>query len=150
MKRVSSAMIPIAFMGAMMAAMLGCAGCSTTAGLEAGGKKSWNQEGAPELSKNVVINNSSLASDLEIVDMKNSMAGNMMKAQVSLRSRDRDTVSIQYRFDWFDAQGMEINANTGAWKPLIIYGRESRTIQGVAPDPRAHEFKLKIREPEND
>jgi len=74
----------------------------------------------------------------------------MMKAQVSLRSRDRDTVSIQYRFDWFDAQGMEINANTGAWKPLIIYGRESRTIQGVAPDPRAHEFKLKIREPEND
>lgn len=140
-----------------MALLIGCmltalcsGGCSTTAGIETGGKKSWNQEGAPELNKNVVINNRSLAGDIEIVDLKSAMAGNLMKAQVSLRSKDRDTVPIQYKFDWYDTQGMEIGANTGAWKPFLVNGRETKTIQGVAPDPRAHEFKLKIREPDND
>jgi uncharacterized protein YcfL len=43
---------------------------------------------------------------------------------------------------------MEINSGAGSWKPLIITGRESKTIQSVAPDPRAKEFKLKIRETE--
>lgn len=81
--------------------------------------------------------------------MKSTLAGDLMKVQVAIRSKDRDTVQIQYKFDWFDAAGMEIGANQGAWKPFLIYGREARTIQGVAPDPRAREFKLKVREPDN-
>ena len=131
-----------------MAASLCLNGCSTTAGTEATGKTTWNQEGAPELSKNIIFNNNSLAGNIEIVDMKSFMAGNMMMAQVSIHSRNRDTVPIQYKFAWFDVQGMEIGANTGAWKPYLVYGKETRTIQGVAPDPRAREFKLKIREPD--
>jgi uncharacterized protein YcfL len=71
-----------------------------------------------------------------------------MRAQVSLRSKDRDTVKAQYRFEWFDLEGMEINANS-AWKPLMLYGRETATVKGVAPDTRAKTFKLKIREPDN-
>ena len=133
-----------------MVAAFCAGGCSTTAGIEATGKKTWNQEGAPELSKNVVFNNRSLAGDIEIADLKSARVGDLMKAQASLRSKSRDTIPIQYKFDWYDAQGMEIAANTGAWKPLLVYGRETRTIQGVAPDPRAHEFKLKIRESDKD
>jgi uncharacterized protein YcfL len=133
----------------MVIAALFTGGCSSTAGVEATGKKTWNQEGAPELSKRIVINNRSLASDIEIIDMKSTLAGDLMKVQVAMRSRDRDIVQIQYKFDWFDAEGMEIGANQGAWKPFLIYGRETRTIQGVAPDPRAREFKLKVREPDN-
>ena len=122
------------------------AGCSTTAGIEAAGKTGWNQDGERILNKNVVINNSSLAGDIEVVDMKSALAGDMMKAQVSLRSRDRDTINIQYAFDWFDSQGMAVGGSTTVWKPFIVYGRETKTIQGVAPDPRGREFKLKIRE----
>lgn len=142
--------VSIILLVAGMLAALSAGGCSTTSGIEATGKKAWNQEGAPELSKNIVINNSSLAGDVEVVDVKSAMAGNLMKAQVTLRSKDRDTIPIQYKFDWYDAQGMEIVANTGAWKPFLVYGRETKTIQGVAPDPRAHEFKLKIREKDDE
>jgi len=139
----------VAIVAAVLLGAALAAGCSTTAGIEAAGKKSWNQDGAPELSKQVVINNSSLAGDVEIVDLKNSDAGNLMKAQVSLRSKSRDTVQVQYKFDWFDSQGMELASNA-AWKPLLIYGKETQTVQAVAPDPRAHEFRLKLREPEQD
>lgn len=120
-------------------------GCSTTAGVEADGKTVWNDEGARELSKKVVFESGSLAGDLKVVDMQSVQAGNMMRAQATLKSKDRDTLSFQYRFDWYDANGMEVNSGGGAWKPLIITGRETKTVQGVAPDPRAKEFKLKIR-----
>ncbi len=120
-------------------------GCSTTAGVEASGKTVWNEEGARELSKKVVFESSSLSGDLQVIDMQSALAGNMMRAQATLKSKDRDTLSFQYRFDWYDANGIEINSGAGSWKPLILTGRETKTVQSVAPDPRSKEFKLKIR-----
>lgn len=133
---------------AVLIAALGLAGCSTTAGVETTGKMAWDEQGARTLEKNVLFSNSGLKGDIQIVDVKSAMAGDIMRAQATLRSKDRDTLPFQYRFDWYDAGGIEINSGAGSWKPLILYGRESKTIQAVAPDPRAKEFKLKIREPD--
>ncbi len=127
---------------------LSLVGCSTTAGVETTGKMSWDDQGARTLEKKVVFNNSSLSGDIQIVDVKSAMAGDIMRAQATLRSKDKDTLPFQYRFDWFDANGIEINSGGGAWKPLLLTGRESKTVQSVAPDPRAKEFLLKIREVE--
>jgi len=129
-------------------ASLGLFGCSTTAGVETTGRMTWDEQGARSLEKNVVFNNSGLKGDIQIVDVKSAMAGDIMRAQATLRSKDRDTLPFQYRFDWYDASGLEINSGAGSWKPLVLYGRESKTIQAVAPDPRAKEFKLKIRDPD--
>jgi uncharacterized protein YcfL len=133
---------------AVLMVSFGLTGCSTTAGVEASGKTGWDDQGARILEKKVVFNNSGLKGDIEIVDVKSAMAGDIMRAQATLRSRDKDTLPFQYRFDWYDANGFEINSGGGAWKPLILNGREAKTIQGVAPDPRAKEFLLKIREPD--
>jgi len=133
---------------AAIIASLGLMGCSTTSGVETTGKTTWDEQGARSLEKNVLFNNSGLKGDIQIVDVKSAMAGDVMRAQVTLRSKDRDTLPFQYRFEWYDGGGLEINSGAGSWKPLILYGRESKTIQGVAPDPRAKEFKLKIREPD--
>lgn len=129
-------------------ASLGLTGCSTTAGVETTGRMSWDEQGARTLEKKVVFDNSGLKGDIQIVDVKSAMAGDIMRAQATLRSRDKDTLQFQYRFDWYDTGGFEINSGAGSWKPLILNGREAKTIQGVAPDPRAKEFKLKIREPD--
>jgi uncharacterized protein YcfL len=131
---------------AALIASLGMAGCSTTAGVETTGKMTWDEQGARSLEKKVVFNNSGLRGDIQIVEVKSVMAGDIMRAQATLRSKDKDTLPVQYLFEWYDAGGIEINSGSGSWKPLILYGREARTIQGVAPDSRAKEFKLKIRE----
>jgi uncharacterized protein YcfL len=133
---------------AALIATLGLVGCSTTAGVETTGKMSWDEQGARTLDKNIVFNSSGIKGDIQIVDVKSAMAGDIMRAQATLRSKDKDTLPFQYRFDWYDASGIEINSGSGSWKPLILNGRESKTIQAVAPDPRAKEFKLKIREPD--
>lgn len=118
-------------------------GCATTSGIEASGKV-LAESNPSGLHTSVVINNSGLASDLEIAGMKSESVGTMLVVQVSLRSKSRDTVPIQYKFNWFDTRGFEINANQ-VWKPLIVYGKETVTIRGVAPDQQAKEFKLNIR-----
>lgn len=131
---------------AAVSASLCLGGCSSTAGVETSGRASWDEQGARSLEKNVVFNG--LKGDIQIVDVRSSMAGDIMRAQATMRSKDKDTLPLQYRFDWYDAGGVEINAGAGSWKPLILYGRETKVVQGVAPDPRAKEFKLKIREPD--
>ena len=118
-------------------------GCATTSGMEVSGKVlvDTNPSG---LYQSIVINNSGLAGDIEITDMKSDTIGAMLLIQASIHSKRSDTLLIQYKFDWFDTKGFEIRTNQ-AWKPLIINGKDTVTIQGVAPDPLAREFKLKIR-----
>lgn len=147
MKKLKNLVLCGVSVAAVMAS-LSLVGCSTTAGVEATGKTAWDEQGARGLEKKIVFNNSGLKGDIQIVDVKSAMAGDIMRAQATLRSKDKDTLPFQYRFEWFDAGGLEINSGAGSWKPLILNGRESKTIQGVAPDPRAKEFLLKIREPD--
>lgn len=133
---------PAAAVFAAMLAVAGLTGCRATSGIEASGKV--DEAG---FEKKIVINNRGLSKEIEITDIKSTFVGDIMKVQVSLHSKDRDTVPVQYRFDWFDAQGFDLNANQ-AWKPFLLYGKEVKVIQGVAPDQRAKEFKLKLRDPD--
>jgi uncharacterized protein YcfL len=147
-QKLSRNVIAAGMAAVAIAVSLGLVGCSTTAGVEATGKTTWDEQGARSLEKNVVFNNSGLKGDIQIVDIKSAMAGDVMRTQATLRSKDKDTLPFQYRFEWYDGSGLEINSGAGSWKPLILYGREAKTIQAVAPDSRAREFKLKIREPD--
>lgn len=120
--------------------------CSATSGAEGRAKVGWTDEGAPILNTKVVFNSSSLSREVAIVDMTSSKAGDMMLAQVTMRSKSGDTVNLQYKFEWYDLNGLALNAASATWKPLLIYGKESKTIQGLAPDPRGREYKLLLRD----
>ena len=103
-------------------------------------------DGSVTMSKYVVVNNTKLAKGIQIVDLKTGFAANgMMKANVTLVSKARKTLTFQYRFAWFDENGMELDPEAGSWKPMTLYGNESRTIQGVAPNSAAKEYRVKLR-----
>lgn len=131
---------------AALVALLALAGCSTTAGVEVTGKAAWDEQGARTFEKNVVFNSAKVKWNLQIVNIDSVKVGEFMRVQATVRSKNGDTVPFQYRFEWYDAAGFEINSGSGSWKPLILYGSETKNIQDVAPDPKAREFKLKIRE----
>jgi uncharacterized protein YcfL len=132
--------------GVLLTILVTLSGCSTTAGVEARGKTGWDDEGKRVLEKRVTYESGSLEGDLQIVDLKSAMVNDIMRAQATLRSRDRDTLPFEYRFEWFDANGFEVGTKE-AWKPLLLSGKETKNIQSTAPDPRAREFVLKLREP---
>lgn len=121
-------------------------GCSSTAGIEGSMSAATGQDGQTTYSKYVIIDNDSLARDIQIVDMKSDFVGNLLRAHVSLVNKDNDTLNFQFKFSWFEESGREIDPDTDAWTPVILYGKESKSLQGVAPNPNAKEFKIKIRE----
>ena len=122
-------------------------GCRTnTSGVEGNAAAVTTPEGDMQMSKFVVINNPKLARGLQVVDLKSVFIGDMLKGQVTLVSKYSATLKFQYKFSWFNKDGVEINPDSGPWTPLIMYGNESKTLQSVAPNSGAREFKIKIRQ----
>jgi uncharacterized protein YcfL len=119
-------------------------GC-TTSGIEGKAKAVATPSGDTQLSKYVIVNNPKLARGIQIVDLQHSYAGDLLKAQVTMVSKYSKTLNIQYKFAWFNDQGIEINPDGSPWTPLLIYGNETKSVQGVAPNPSAKEFKIQIR-----
>jgi uncharacterized protein YcfL len=132
----------------LIVGMVVISGCSPTSGAEGRAKVGWTDDGAPMLNTKVVYNSSTLSRKVAIDEMTSSKVGDMLLAQVTLRSKAGETLSFQYKFEWFDLNGLALNAASATWKPLIIYGKESKTIQGLAPDPRGRDYKLLLRDAE--
>lgn len=134
------------FTALLLVATVVMSGCSSTSGAAGRAKVGWTDEGAPVLNTKVVYNSSTLSRKVAIDEMTSSKAGDMLLAQVTLHSKAGDTINLQYKFEWFDLNGLALNASSATWKPLLIYGKESKTIQGLAPDPRGREYKLLLRD----
>jgi uncharacterized protein YcfL len=137
--------LPALLAGAALLALV-MAGCAAnTSGIEGSASATWGPEGDMQMSKFVVINNERVAGNIQIVDLKSGFVGDLMRANVTLVSKTSSTQNLEYKFVWFDLNGMEITPDGSAWKPLILYGNETKTIQAVAPNPSAKEFKVKIK-----
>lgn len=129
-----------------------CSGCcSTTIATGPAGNNTLHQEPVLDQTRNVVIDRRHMIGDVEIIDINRARVRDVLSVKIALRispkSKDPDMVPLLYNFEWFDAQGTEIPANSVQWAPLMIFGRETQIIKGVAPDPRARDFKLKIQGP---
>ena len=92
------------------------------------------------------VDDAKIAKFFVVSDIKTGQTKNgLMKVNVKLTSRHNKTVVAQSKLAWFDADGMEIDPDTDAWRPLTLNGKETRTISGVAPNAGAVAFKLRIR-----
>lgn len=95
------------------------------------------------------VDNAKVVGKLVVSGMVTGQTKNgLMKASLKLTSRLNKTFVAQSKFAWFDADGMEIDPDTDPWRPLALNGKETRTIQGVAPNATAVSFKLRVREGE--
>lgn len=93
----------------------------------------------------IIIDNPFLASKLKISDLEATFSGNLLVAHVAVKSTHNSALQVQYKFRWYDAQGLEIGPDASPWQPLMIYGGESKGLQSVAPNPSVKEFKIEIR-----
>lgn len=132
-------------LAALMAAL--AAGCASpkTSGFTVGAEAD-----ADGIMQQVLqTDNAKLARNLKVGDLTTGQTKNgLMKASLTLTSRLNKTCVAQSKFAWFDADGAEIDPDSDAWRPLVLNGKETRTIQGVAPNSSAVSFKLRVREGE--
>ena len=120
------------------------AGCASpnTSGITVGAET----DADGNLQQLLQVDNAKLARQLQVDDLVVGQTKNgLMKAGVKLTSRQNKSIVAQSKFAWFDADGNEIDPDTDPWRPLVLHGKETRTIQGVAPTAAAVSFKLRVR-----
>ncbi|HBM16516.1 MAG TPA: hypothetical protein DD381_09285 [Lentisphaeria bacterium] len=84
--------------------------------------------------------------DIKVLDTKSKFVNGLLKVNMQLENGISNPYTLEYKFSWFDSDGMEVDEGSTAWMPIYLNGRETRTIQGLAPNPSAKSFKIKIRE----
>jgi uncharacterized protein YcfL len=95
-----------------------------------------------------VISDESLSAKAQLQQLISAhTADGFMKVQAQIYNGTNKRMRINYRFEWFDAQGMLIDTPMSTWKQLSLAGKETSMIQAIAPTKDTADFKIKLLEP---
>lgn len=122
--------------------LFACATSSSDIGI---GELVLTPEGDYSMVSNVVLNNPELSGHIQIVDINARMKTDIMEAMVSVINKYDSDYNFEYRYQWFDKDGFEIRSVKEHWRPVLISGKETKVLPGVAPSPEARKFKINIR-----
>lgn len=127
------------------AGLLFVSGCASTT---VNSVENAQKEGQRQMvSDSRVITDGSLNKKVSVVGVNQTMTpGGLLKVQVELLNRTRSYQAFNYRFEWFDASGMQMNNVASALIPSTIEGKESKFISAVAPTATCKDFRLKLIE----
>ena len=124
---------------AMLAFVTGCASVST-GGFEV--SLTENDGGAFKLR----IDDKRLARDI-IVERTKVVRGtsDYLSAQIIVRNTNKMDLPVQYKFMFFDANGMAIRPDDRGWEQKILHGGEVVPLSAVAPTKSVFSFIVRIR-----
>ncbi len=93
-----------------------------------------------------IIGDESLGRIFQVTGINQStVSGNLLKVQATVENIDTKIRTLNYKIEWIDDSGMSIESVNEAWKSIQLQGRESQTIQSVAINPKAVDFRIKLR-----
>ena len=126
------------------AALLAVAGCRTSMNTVENAQKEGQRQ---MISDSRVVTDPSLAKKVSFVGINQAMTpGGLLKVQIELLNRKGSLQRFSYRFEWFDANGMQITEVASPTVPDQIEGGESKFISAVAPNPACKDFRVKFIE----
>ncbi len=94
-----------------------------------------------------IITDGTLNRRVSLVGVNTATGTNgIMSVQVEVENRTSNIQTFFYKFEWFDASGMQVGSAGGGWTERQILGRESIMIQAAAPHQLCRDFRLKLME----
>ena len=69
----------------------------------------------------------------------------MPRVGVEVQNQRMTAFRFNYRFDWFDAQGLPVTSPASTMVSQMIEGGQAMTLTSVAPHPNAKDFRLSIQ-----
>jgi uncharacterized protein YcfL len=94
----------------------------------------------------MIEENARLAHRVNVLDTRYDEVNGLKRVHITLASERNKRLRLDYRICWFDANGMEIDPQSKTYRPLILEGRDTVTVSGVANSPLAVSSKLRVRE----
>ena len=119
------------------------AGCTTATNTY---ERSAPQAHIADVPFSKIIGDESLGRIFQVTGINQStVSGNLLKVQATVENIDTKIRTLNYKIEWIDDSGMSIESTNEAWKSIQLQGRESQTIQSVAINPKAVDFRIKLR-----
>src|SRR5436189_6472507 len=78
---------------------------------------------------------------IQPTEMRCTKAGDLLKIDANLNNDSKSVKRIAYKFRWIDREGMRAWEEEN-WKPIMLYENSTMTVNGVAPTPKAVDFRL--------
>ena len=128
-------------MKALLLSVLICCGltaCARTDGIALDG----HEGGEAQLQ----VANSGMASRLNLALAQQQRSDGRLQVAIRLKSQIAYDQTLQYRIDWFDANGMPVEPDSTSWQPLVLHGGEQKVIQASALLPQAAAFHFSVRD----
>ena len=96
-------------------------------------------------NQNVVIGNSVLARSLVFKEARITKVNGLMQASVEAINKVNTDLNLQYRFYWYDDQGLEISGSSAPWHSFDLAGNGEVILQGVADKAEATQSHIYVR-----
>jgi len=140
-----------------LAAVLGCVACQNTVNTVENSDKSYTRN---VVNDRRVVTDGALRDRLAVTDVATSTAkSGLLRVQVSVTNMRTGFFSeawsgmtgenpyrVNYRFRWFDEDGMAVNSPNSVWKTAIIQPGETKFLTSVAPNADCADFMLDLEE----
>jgi len=134
----------LSFLAVVGALLLAITGCKTSVNSVENARKTGQRQMVPDQR---AVTDMALARTVSIVGVNSVMTpGGFLKVQIELLNTSRSPQRFSYHFEWFDANGMQLNSLTTAEFPDVIQGGEDRFVSSVAPTPQCRDFRVKFIE----
>ena len=134
--RPSKTLLGTALLTATLAALTGCvetAGTTVTTDHTTG-------------STLVLEDSTRLKDQVQVQKVNYDEVNGLKRVHITLQSAKHRRLRLNYRIAWFDANGMEIDPGTKTYRNLLLEGRDSVTVTGVANSAAGLTSKLRVRD----
>jgi uncharacterized protein YcfL len=124
------------------ALLLAVSGCKTSVNSVENAQKSGQRD---MVADQRAITDGSLKKKVAIVGVNSAMTtGGFLQVQIELLNNTRSLQRFSYHFEWFDANGMQINTLAPVEIPDQIQGGEDKFISSMAPTTACRDFRVKF------
>jgi len=104
-----------------------------------------NNPGRTNVDYSKIDMNPVLKSDIRIEGVLARDVNGLLQAQITMQNRTSSAKDIQSRFEWFSAQGMQVDESSTVWNTYTLQAGEVRSITGTAGSARAKDFRFAIK-----
>jgi uncharacterized protein YcfL len=104
-------------------------------------------DGAGFASTDLVTGDPVLARAVSIRDLAAVDGGGLPAVVFELVNRSGGELRFEYRFQWTDAEGLEIEDPQRVWTPIVLAAPGSVPMRTSAPRPGAVRWTLEVRPP---
>lgn len=94
----------------------------------------------------MIVYNQRLAAHMSLTHhLKRDTKTGFVHVQAVLQNADYGDIQFQYRFEWYDADGMLIEETSPMWHTARVHGKDRKVLEGVSESRQAADFRLVIR-----